>query len=197
MFYIYTNDTNEYLKTTEGQVDPKNPGSHLTPAFSTTLPPLAPVPNKVAIFNGVIWVYGDDYRNELIYNETTREEKTQETLGDLEVGYKLKSHYQLDSWGRYWYFYNPDGSPDHAAIDAHDATLELAEKKRQAITNIKDTNMCMIDTFITLMSNPQESAMRTYREESLAILQDTSTTLPVVQGNTKLMEAFDIFGLEY
>jgi hypothetical protein len=88
--YLYDPVTGAYTGTDSAQLSPLDePGTYLTPVYSTVIePPVAGV-NQVAVFASGEWSLQPDYRGQTIYNQTDNSTEIVTVIDVLPAGYEL------------------------------------------------------------------------------------------------------------
>lgn len=87
--YIYDATTREYKEPYNAQESPLEPGQYIIPTDSTLTPPPTPGTNQVAVFKSGAWSLVDDYRGQMIYNQSTGASQEVTTIGPIPSGFSL------------------------------------------------------------------------------------------------------------
>ena len=96
--FIYDPATGESLGIMQAQIDPventeeylaSNPPKYITPVHFTETAPPAPVDYKVALFLNGAWTVEDDFRGQVIHNQTDKSTMVIVDVGPIPSGYAL------------------------------------------------------------------------------------------------------------
>ena len=99
LVYNYSKGTNEYTGSSEAYLDPEETKSkgynvYLLPAYATFKVPLETQENQINIFKDGNWIVEDDFRGQLMVNESMIPEEIK-VIGSLPEGYALITQEQI------------------------------------------------------------------------------------------------------
>jgi len=169
MFYIYDKITKEFLRETEGQINPLKDGKFLTPPFSTTIKPIASKTGFLVCFNIDKWEYIADNRDKNYWLKSDAS-KVEFALGNV-VDNTMTDKEPLNDF--------PLWSIDKW-IDEPVATAQQAKDKRKAEI---DTRLDEIDRLtIRSLRSINRGRGNTSDDSIMTALDDEAITLRTERG---------------